>query len=172
MDIQAFGQTLKIKSKKTTLALDPKPSVTKFDADVILVTDKDYDASRINNYRLIIDGPGEYEISGLKVYGQSTGQGIIYSVLSENLNAIITKSSFLKGLSSDKIGEYQVVIINSDSEVEESKITAMEPNVVVLFGDRASESAKILGKENASISPKISVSSEKLPEETEIFVTG
>lgn len=170
MDFQIFGETLKIKSKKATIAFDPKQSIQKFDADCVILQDNDSDISRINNYRIVIDGPGEYEISGLKISGIKSEGGTIYVLSSENINTIVTKASYLEKFSSDKIGEYQIVIINADSEINESKITAMEPRLIILYGIRATEGAKILGKENPQILPKISISEEKLPEEIEIML--
>ena len=86
MDIQILGSdSLKIKVKKTTLAVDPKTSIQKFDADAILLTGKEADISRINSYRVIINGAGEYEVSGLKIVGMATnGEEPIFVLNSDN----------------------------------------------------------------------------------------
>ncbi|MGA2967728.1 MAG: MBL fold metallo-hydrolase [Candidatus Levyibacteriota bacterium] len=171
MDIQILGErTLKIKSKKTTLAIDPVVSIQKFDADAILLTSKDGDANRITNYRVVITEPGEYEVSGLKIVGIKSDGDSIFSLISENVRALVAKASSLKQISTEKIGDYQIVVVNADTEVSESAITAMEPSIVVLYGLKAKETAKALGKEDAAISTKISFAEDKLPEETEVLV--
>ncbi|HUD04483.1 MAG TPA: hypothetical protein VMR59_00655, partial [Patescibacteria group bacterium] len=135
MDVQTLGEgSLKIKSKKTTLAIDPATSIQKFDADAILLTGIEGDINRVTNYRVIIDGVGEYEVSGLKIVGIKAEDGLVFSLISENVRTLVGKVSSLKQISAEKIGDYQVVIINADTDASESMITAMEPSIVVLYG--------------------------------------
>jgi hypothetical protein len=46
----------------------------------------------------------------------------------------------------------------------------MEPNMVILYGEKAKEIAKTLGKESASVSSKITLSEDKLPEEMDVMI--
>ena len=171
MDIQILGNSsLKIKSKKTTLAVDPKTSISKFDADAVLVTDKESDTKRIDNFRVIINSVGEYEISGLKISGIKVGTNVMFGLTSENANALITKASQLENISTEKLGEYKIAIINADAKINQSILTSLEPSVVVLYGENAKEEAKAMGKENAVVSSKISISEDKLPEEMDVMV--
>ena len=173
MDVQTLGEgSLKIKRKKTTLAIDPATSIQKFDADAILLTGIEGDINRVTNYRVIIDGVGEYEVSGLKIVGIKAEDGLVFSLISENVRTLVGKVSSLKQISAEKIGDYQVVIINADTDASESMITAMEPSIVVLYGLKAKETAKALGKEAVSVQSKISFAEDKLPEETQVLVLG
>lgn len=172
MDIQIFGNdTLKIKSKKATLAIDPKSSIQKFDADAVLVIDKSSDPSRVNEARIILDGVGEYEVSGVKITGLKSKE-TMYVLSSEGIDAVIAKASSLEKLSADKVGEYKIVIINADADLNQSIITAMEPRVVVLYGEMKKELAKILGKENVLLSSKIVLAEDKLPDEMDVMLLG
>lgn len=173
MDIQIFDtDSLRLKIKKTALAVDPKTGVTKFDAEAILVMDKSFDSSRVNEHRVIIEGPGEYEISGLKISGLKAEEDTIYGLSTENTGILITKASSLEKISADKLGDYKIVVINADSDLNQTLITAMEPSVIIIYGQKKKEGAKLLGKEGASVSSKISVSEDKLPEELEIMLLG
>jgi hypothetical protein len=173
MDIQIFGEgSLKIKSKKTTLAIDPATAIQKFDADAVLLTGKEGDINRITNCRVVITGQGEYEVSGLKIVGIKSDGDLIFSLISENVRALVAKASSLKQISTEKIGDYQIVVINADAEVSESAITAMEPSIVVVYGLKAKETAKALGKEGTAVSSKVSFAEDKLPEETQVLVLG
>lgn len=173
MDIQIVGEdSLKIKNKRTTLAIDPKTAIQKFDADAVLLTGKEGDANRITNYRVVITGPGEYEVSGLKIVGIPSEDELLFSLTSENVRTLVAKASSLKKISTDKIDDYQIVIVNADAEVSESAITAMEPRIVVVYGLKAKEAAKALGKEDITVSSKISFAEDKLPEETQVMVLG
>ena len=173
MDIQIVGESsLKIKSKKTSLAIDPLTSIQKFDADAILLTGKEGDINRVTDYRVVITGPGEYEVSGLKIVAVRTDGDLIFSLVSENVRTLVAKVSSLKQISTEKIGDYQIVVINADADASESMITAMEPNIVVLYGLKAKEAAKALGKEDTAVQAKVSLAEDKLPEETQVLVLG
>jgi hypothetical protein len=168
MDIQIFEQgALKIKVKKTTLAVNPKSPMQKFDADAIVLMDKSSDISRINNFRVVIDAPGEYEVSGLKISGVKTedNNNIMFVLTSGMVAALIAKASYLEKASAEKIGEYEILIIDADSDLNQTLITAMEPKVVILYGAKAKEGAKALGKDAAPVSSKIALAEDKLPEE-------
>jgi hypothetical protein len=171
MDIQIFGtNSLKIKSKKTTLAVDPKSSIQKFEADAIILLDKNSDITRVNDFRVVIDAEGEYEVNGLKISGVASQADTIFTVTSENVPILIAKASSLEKISAEKVGEYKILIINADSDLNQGRVTAMEPSIVILYGERAKEVAKTLGKESASVSSKILVSEDKLPEEMDVMI--
>ena len=145
--------------------------VQKFDADAVLVIDKASDPSRVNESRVILDGVGEYEVSGLKISGLKSKE-TMYVLSSEGVAAVIAKASSLEKLSPDKVGEYKIVIINADSDLNQSIVTAMEPSAVVLYGEKKKELAKILGKENALLSSKITLMEDKLPDEMDVMLLG
>ena len=173
MDIQILGEdSLRIKTKKTALVVDPKTAIQKLEADAILLTNKTGDASRVTDYRVVIDGVGEYEVSGLKIIAVKGTDDLIFSLVSENVRILVATASALKTISTEKIGDYQIVIINADTDASESMITAMEPRIVVLYGLKAKETAKTLGKEEVAATSKVSFAEDKLPEETQIMVLG
>jgi hypothetical protein len=171
MDIQIFEQgSLKIKVKKTTLAINPKSSIQKFDADAVIVIDKDSDVSRVNNFRVVIDATGEYEVSGLKISGVKTEVDIMFVLTSGNVATLLASASSLEKATAEKIGEYEVLILNADADLNQGLITAMEPKVVILYGLKAKEGAKALGKEAASTASKIILAEDKLPEEMDVML--
>jgi hypothetical protein len=172
MDIQIFDKdSLKIKSKKTTLAIDPKSSIQKFEADAIVLLDKSLtDTGRINDFRVVINAAGEYEVNGLKISGVALDNDTIFTIISENAPTLIAKASSLEKISADKVGECKILIINADSDLDQGRVTAMEPSVVILYGEKAKEGAKALGKESAVVSSKITVSEDKLPEEMDVLI--
>jgi hypothetical protein len=51
-------------------------------------------------------------------------------------------------------------------------VTALEPKITVLYGDKKEESAKKLGAESVNMVPKVTILKDKLPEEMEIAVLG
>ena len=171
MDIQLFSKdSLKIKSKKATLAIDPKTPIQKFDADAVVLMDKNCDVTRVTNFRVVIDSVGEYEVSGLKISGKGSDGDTFFALNSDSVSALIAKASSLEKAQAEKIGEYKILIINADTELNQGRITAMEPSVVILYGEKTKEGAKSLGKENAQTAAKITISDDKLPEEMEVTI--
>ena len=80
MEITYIGHScFKIKGKNLTLVIDPyDPKIgyklPKLSCDVLLVTHDHFDHNNIagvSDYRLLIDGPGEYEVGGVFIYGRS-----------------------------------------------------------------------------------------------------
>ncbi|HNU76432.1 MAG TPA: MBL fold metallo-hydrolase, partial [bacterium] len=69
----------KIKDKTISLVIDPyNPKIgyklPKLSSDVVLVTHDHFDHNYIegvSDYRLLVDGPGEYEVGGCFIYGKS-----------------------------------------------------------------------------------------------------
>lgn len=171
MDIALLSKdSLKLKIKKTTLIIDPKSSISKIEADAVIAISKDIDESRVNDARVLLNGAGEYEVNGLKISAVGTNENLLFSFSLDNFEIVLVKASVLSKISQDKIKDYEVAIVNADSEINQSVITSMEARVIVLYGEKAMEAAKDLGKENPISVSKLSVSEDKLPEETEIYL--
>lgn len=171
MDVALLGpNSLKIKIKKTTLVIDPKKEIAKTDADAIIATQKDFDASRVNEVRVVIDESGEYEVAGLKISSFRSKEELIFSFSSDSAEVLLAKASALSNTPSDKLQDYGVVIINADSHIPENVITSIEPRIVVLYGEKAFDGAKTLGSQNPAKSSKVSFSEGSLSEEMEIYL--
>jgi len=62
------NKCLKIKGKKTVLIFNPNLLISKTVGDVVIfLKDINYDLKKVDEYRLVISGPGEYEIGGIKI---------------------------------------------------------------------------------------------------------
>lgn len=171
MDVSILGpNSLKIKIKKTSLVIDPKKEIAKIDGDAIIAFENDFDASRVNEARVVINESGEYEVSGLKISSFRSNGELIFSFSSDSTEILLAKASALSNTPSDKLQDYGVVIVNADSHIPENVITSMEPRVIVLYGEKALEGAKTLGSQNPTKSSKVSFSESSLLEEMEIYL--
>lgn len=171
MDISLLSKnSLRLKIKKTTLIIDPNSSIAKIEADAVIAISKDIDESRVNDARVLLNGAGEYEVNGLKISATGTNEDLLFSFSLDEIGIALVKASVLSKISQDKIKDYEVVIVNADTDISQSVITSMEPRVIVLYGEKAMEAAKNLGKEDPVAVSKLSVSEDKLPEETEIYL--
>lgn len=173
MDVTLLSQNcIKIKGKKAGFIIDPEKGMQKNNADAIILLNKDTaDLTRVDDYRVIIDGPGEYEIGRVKINGIKTGESTVYSLIVDNVEVLLGEVSALSGIV-DKIQEHKVAILNVDSEIKESVVTAVEPRLAILYGEKASEGAKAMGKDESSIqrTKKLSFNEDKLPEEMGVAV--
>lgn len=173
MDITLLSsKSLRIKIKKTSLIVNPDKDTQKTEADAIIATGSEFDESRVKDHRVLINSSGEYEVAGLKISSLKLNNELSFILNSEGVETFLASASSLSNIPSDKIQEYAVAIINADSQIPQNVIMALEPRVIVLYGQQAAEAARSLGKENIAKTTKINISEDKLPEETEIYLLG
>ncbi|PIP74527.1 MAG: hypothetical protein CO135_03035 [Candidatus Levybacteria bacterium CG_4_9_14_3_um_filter_35_16] len=166
------NKCLKIKGKKTVLIFNPNLLISKTVGDVVIfLKDINYDLKKVDEYRLVISGPGEYEIGGIKISGKESEGDLMYSLVLEKMEVIIGIAEAVARLK-DKIKVHQIAILCVDGELQESVITVIEPRIVVLYGDNSLGGVKSLGKDVATVlkTKKLSTSKDKLPEEMEVVV--
>lgn len=166
MDVSVLDKnSIRIKGKKSSVVVDPATSSPKTSADAILLLGKEGALNRVEGARVVINDDGEYEIGGIKITGVSNlNSGIFYNLNIDNTQTVLAKTSTIEKLT-DTANEADVAILNVDSPLNESIIAALEAKVIVLYGDKASEGLKALGKQGLSPTRKVTVGREKLPEE-------
>ncbi len=172
MDISIVGEnSLKIKGKQATFIVNPTSSLPKTASDAIIVLDvsDNIDVEKVIDSRIIISGPGGYEVGGTKISGTKTSTGTLYKLLIDNVTVILGSAIAEKV---ESFNACEVAIINTNNNFNESFVTALEPKISILYGDKKIESAKTLGAENVSLVSKITITKDKLPEKMEIVVLG
>lgn len=161
---------IRLKGKKVSFVIDPKKDTPKTTGDAILLTNNlDIDTSRVSDFRVIVKGQGEYEVSGSKVSSVATPKCIVYKLLIDNVIVILGRSVDFSKLESN-FTACDIALINADSEFNESFITSLGPKVVVLYGENKLDGAKKLGTENVTPVAKFSIAKDKLPEKMEVVV--
>lgn len=172
MDISIVGKnSIKLKGKFTAFIVDPVKDMPKTSADAIVLLNgaNDIDIGRVADSRLFINGAGEYEVNGAKILGTTTSKGVLYRFSIDDVSIIIGRAAEPK---TGGFNTCQVAIVNTDSDFNESFVTALEPKITVLYGDKKTDSAQTLGAENISSVSKITVTKDKLPEKMEVVVLG
>lgn len=170
MDVTLLDKTsLKIKSKYANFIVDPFENLSKISSDAIIVLSDKTDISRVIDYRVVIKAPGEYEVGGIKISGIDLEGSTVYGLTIDGIDVLLAKTSSISKIS-EKLKEYEIAILNVDSEINQSVVTALEPRIVVLYGEKAKESAKAMGKESVEVLQKFSAVEGKLPEEMQIVV--
>jgi len=166
------NSSIKIRGKSASFIVDAPTSGPKLSADgVISLTSAAVNTSRISDSRIVISGPGEYEVNGIKISGIAIDGGIVYRLIVDEIEIVLGKLSEL-AKADLKISSCDIALLNADSDLKESVVTALEPRFVVMYGDKKKDLLKAMGKENVSPTSKFTITKDKLPEEMGVAVLG
>lgn len=161
---------VKIKGKAAIFGVNPVGGRAKNVVDAVILVDRTIPTSSLNveDNPVVFNGPGEYEVKGIKLTGLGKNGEIAYLGKIDNIDTFIIKASAAaKG--KDLLKECQVAIIEADMEIEESVIASLNANVIVLFGEKVEEVAKALGK-TPNKTAKYVITKDKLPSELEVVI--
>ncbi len=172
MEITLLSQgSIKIRSKIANFVVDPSSNSPKTEADAIISLDGvDPNVSKISEFRVILTGPGEYEVKGVKISSTREGGGTVYKLSLDKMEIILSYASVLSKL--ENTTPAHIVVINADEVPSDKVITAIQPSVIVLYGAKAAEAAKTLKEGSAAPVNKFVTSFEKLPQEMEVVTLG
>lgn len=210
MDISWYGQSMfKLKGKAGTAVIDPfDPQFIglKFpkdlEAQVVLSTHRHGDHSNtkeIAGHPLVVDGPGEYEVSGITVVGIQTfhdksegserGKNTIYSLSMDGLN-IVHLGDLGHVLTEEQAGlintEVDILMVpvggvfTIDAEDAAKVVAQLEPKIVIPMHYKLPELKveiegvesflKEMGAEAIAPVPKLTITKDKLPDETTVVL--
>lgn len=162
--------SIRIKGKKAAIVVDP--SVKTVGDGVFFLNESDTSKSAlVEGCRLAISGPGEYEIGGVKISTIKRGEELVYIVTIDGISFCLAKADAIEK-SQDTMQECSAAIFFAGTLISESLITAVSPKIAVLYGEKALDSTKALGKESSAPTKKVQISADKLPEEMQVVVLG
>jgi hypothetical protein len=132
MDITRLtGTSVKIKTKTASLVIDPN---AKAEAEVILtVVHGEVDESVVTNNRIVIDGPGEYEIMDVAIQCVRYGDFLGYRIDDGAARLLIAPSTVI-----DKVKDEEAIsalLIKAVEAFDIEKVTSFSPGVCIVFGD-------------------------------------
>lgn len=160
------NDSLRIKSKYASLVIDPSDKTAYNAALLLRLSASDI---KMLEQTVIIDGPGEYEVGGIKLTGMRIENDRVYSIVLDGIDVLIGKLSALEKLQ-HKLKEHHIVIAYDERVENASFITSLATNVVVFYGEKAREIATTFGKENVKEIGKYITTFDKLPPEVETIV--
>lgn len=132
MEISKVSSTsIKLKGKNASVVIDPSGKV---EADVVIASShKDSLAiDKVEGKRLVISGPGEYEVGGISITGKDTKGGVLYQLL-EGVKVLFAPSSALSYVPDDE--DFDALIIKLSGEVSKDAFAPINSKCVVLLGD-------------------------------------
>ena len=132
MEITRLTDTsVKIKTKTASLVIDPN---MKAEAEVILtVVPGEVNESVITNNRIVIDGPGDYEIMDVAIQGVKYGDFLGYKIDDGIARLLIAPSTAI-----DKVKDEEgisALLIKAVEAFDIEKVTSFSPSVCLVFGD-------------------------------------
>lgn len=127
MEIKYLGEkTIFLKGKKESVLIDPNESVfsdTKYKSRVILYTNEKERQADLIDDRVLINGPGEYEIGGIEINGINGEDGnTVYKVTVDGFKLVI-------------VGELEQELSEKRRErIDDVDILLISSKVLVSFG--------------------------------------
>lgn len=169
MEIVSLSKmALKIKGKRATLVINPDSTLRgRVQADAVLAFPEiTPDTTKIDDSRVILRGVGDYEVGGIKISGIKSGKHFAYTLFIDGISVAFADSNAIEGLR-DALSGQQVLVLFVSEKVDMSPVSALEPRVVILYGEKAAE---IAPKEGVTTTAKFVVTKEKLPEKMETML--
>ncbi len=158
-------KSIRIKGKQGTFIVNPSGKSVPANC-VFIVGTEVIDKTKIESETTIIKGPGEYEIAGVKISGVRVADQPSYRLTIDKLTVLVGSLSSLEK-DHAKVLDSNIVILYADVILDASFITALEPKVVLFFGEKGEEVAKQFAKEKFRKEPKYQMTIDKLPVELE-----
>lgn len=132
MEIKYLGKnSLWLIGKKEKVLIDPSGEVleqSKFGGRVVLYTSV-AETAGFSGERVVVSGPGEYEIGGVEVWGTNGGEGrVVYLVTVDGVK-IVVLGSLTEALSEKKIeriDEADVLVVSVENKKGVAAKTALE----------------------------------------------
>jgi hypothetical protein len=159
------NSSIRIKGKQGAILVNPTGKVAGVNG-IIFFKDHTVDRKNIEEDTLIINGPGEYELAGIKISGIINGAEVIYSLRVDKIEILLARVKSLEKEYS-KIKEHNIVILLNNESVNPSFVTSLATNVLVFYGEKAEDNIKHIAKDGYRRETKYTVSFEKLPAEME-----
>lgn len=159
-------KSLKIKNKTASIVINPTGKPQQWNAIILIGEQSSSPSGLAEDGTLIINGPGEYEVLGVKISGIRNKTETVYSM---NLDGVEVLFGTITGLSENqqKVKDHNIVCAATDTVVDASFVTSVASNAVLFYGDKADEVVHSLAKEGVKSLPKYQTTLDKLPSEME-----
>lgn len=166
------GNGLKMKGKQATLVVDLVDTKGKVAADATLLLGTSQTSVLFKeDLGVVFQGPGEYEVKGVKVTGFKAEGETMYTVTIDGMSVFVGKvTSSIKA--KDKLHEHDIAVLLADDILTQATLGLLNPKAILFYGEKVTENTKSFGKEEVSPVAKYVTTKDKLPAETEFVILG
>lgn len=154
MEISSLqDSSIRIKTKTVEIVVDPK-GVS--DAEVnILTEDTGKVFERDEAGKLIIKGPGEYEVKGVTITGEDKSGDIIYRVNDGQYTIILAASSVVNKVVIEDDESVGAVVFRLNAKFDEGALGSLSSSLIILYGNEEFAPQKnITKKEKVNLKKK------------------
>lgn len=162
------ANSLKIRGKRASVYINPQDKTANYNM-AILLSNPAKSSLKIREDVVVLDGPGEYEAGGIKVTGIKADNATVYSISLDNMDLLLGNRESLEKVH-QKVKEHHVALIHAGTFGNTSFAPGLGMNAILFFGDKAKETIDTMAKEEKKESAKYTISSDKLPAETETIL--
>lgn len=148
-----------LKGKKATLLIHPADART-FADSVIVPEGEKYKGDP--SPRLVIAGPGDYEVGGIAVGGRKINGDCVFRIIVDAISVLYLSSIPKEKASLEQFGSIDILLLGDYSDA----IYQLDAKIAIPFTD---ELATKLGKE-VEREKKLSVTKEKLPQDLKVVM--
>lgn len=155
---------VRIKGKQATLLVGSSDVTSGVNA--VLLYTYDEAGEPIKDSVLVIDSPGDYEVSSVKITSYRNSGDVVHSFLMDGIEVVVGKLAPLERMQS-KLGEHNIALIRAEIVTDATFTTSLTTNTLIFYGEKGKEVAEKVAKGALSEMPKYSVTLDKLPAEVE-----
>ena len=153
----------RLKGKHTTLVVNPQDRNVAH-TGALLLGDVDKKILKLNDNAVVIEGPGEYEVGGIKFTGTRLESDLSYSLVIDEVSILlITDKTLVK--THQKLRDYDVVVVYVVLNDDPSVGVNVANSAVLYFGESAGDIVKRFVKEGVQEMNKYVITKDKLPTE-------
>ena len=169
MEVALIAPTaVRLKGKQATFLVDPSDGKGKLQADAVVNLLPSATTPEIEGLRIVLQGPGEYEVGGVKITALGTSEKTHYYLSMDGVRVLLTKASSLKG---KDFREIDMLVVHTDEVPDQAIIAETGVSVAVFYGEKAKDSLTLLGKTSEPVT-KYAITKDKLPSEMEVVLLG
>jgi len=179
VDVYFLGDSsFKIKGKVAQILINPLGGkLAGLEADVVLLTKNEQVKAKQDTKPFVIAGPGEYEIKGINVVGSPLSNYTFYQFLIDGVSFahLGELSEKLAQKQLEVLGNIDVLMlgVSQNPKVAVEIVSQLEPAIVLPMHEgesRGSQIEQFLKQIGGAGQPekKLSLSKDKLPEETQV----
>ncbi len=126
MEIQKVGKTnVKIKSKNVSFVTNTFASGESIPLFFV--------PSSESSDSFFIEGPGEYEVSGVRIKGTREGEGVMYEITDDPITVFITNTQGLKSLKG--VDEGTILVVENNGDITKDELTALDAYLTLVYGE-------------------------------------
>ncbi|MEK7571304.1 MAG: hypothetical protein AAB553_03435 [Patescibacteria group bacterium] len=122
-----------------------------------------------NEDSIVLSGPGDYELRGVKITGIRGGDTTVYSMILDGVSIAVGNLQAIQSLQT-KLKEQNIIIAYCTTEENASFLTSLASNALVFYGPKAATVNQVFPKEKSQTIAKYQTTLEKLPLEMETIV--